>query len=213
MYSDGSFELDKLVSLNQDFPGNLMLLEKFNDIEDFINSPKNIAVAKYSVKKESILKFFKDPHTCDIKASKKNIQEIFNSLHETQQLIVEPYLKIFMLLETHFPKAKPRLTIKLINDQMCPLFHEDNIQIRLITTLAGPGTQWLSDNDVLRKNLEKFGNKSIIKPGAVLRELKPKQIALMKGKKNKTSKGLVHRSPPLKPADNKQRLIVRFDLI
>ncbi len=96
---------------------------------------------------------------------------------------------------------------------MCPLFHEDNIQIRLITTLSGVGTQWLADKDVLRKNLAKGGNKSIIKEGAVLRQLKPMQIAIMKGKKNGTSLGLVHRSPPINPCDKNPRLIVRFDLI
>jgi len=213
MYLDGSFESDRLVTLANDFPDNLQLLDSLSDIEAFISSAYNIAVANYSIEKDVIASFIKKPQQCDIKLPKKTADHIYTSLGDKQKAIVKPYLKIFSLLEKHFPKATPRLTIKLITDQMCPLFHEDNIQIRLITTLSGPGTQWLADKDVLRKNLAKGGNKSIIKEGAILRQLKPLQIAIMKGKKNVTSKGLVHRSPPIDPCDYNPRLIVRFDLI
>ena len=95
---------------------------------------------------------------------------------------------------------------------MCPLFHEDNIKARFITSLSGKGTQWLSDDDVLRKNLGKGGNKKIIKEGAILRELSTDSFAIMKGRKDKTAKGLVHRSPPIDPCCDKARLLVRLDI-
>ena len=31
---------------------------------------------------------------------------------------------------------------------MCPLFHVDNIRCRMLITLCGDGTQWISNQDV-----------------------------------------------------------------
>ena len=55
---------------------------------------------------------------------------------------------------------------------MCPLFHVDKLKLRLIVSLQGPGTQWLSDPDVIRKNLGKGGKKAIAREGSYLQHIK-----------------------------------------
>lgn len=213
MYLDGTFAVEDLISMDSSFPSNLFLLSSLDELNNFIKSSKNIAVVGHKPNRDLIGRFMVAAETCDIKCCRKNAADIYEGLSELQQLLIRPYMRIFEQMEKAFPRGRPRLTIKIVNDQMCPLFHEDNIHIRFITTLTGPGTQWLADEDVLRKNLGKGGNKAIIKPDSILRQLASSDIAIMKGRKAKGRKGLVHRSPPIDPKDGIYRLIIRYDLM
>lgn len=105
-----------------------------------------------------------------------------------------------------------QLTLARPADQMCPLFHVDSVNLRLIVTLNGPGTEWLADADVNRKHLGKGSNHRIIRDGALIQQLKTFQVALLKGEEypGNYGKGLVHRSPALGPADD-TRWIFRLD--
>ena len=38
--------------------------------------------------------------------------------------------------------------IATLRSPMCPLFHVDNIRCRMLITLCGDGTQWISNQDV-----------------------------------------------------------------
>ena len=103
------------------------------------------------------------------------------------------------------------MTLKAIDDQMCPLFHVDNLKLRIIVTLKGQGTQWLQDKDVNRKNLGKGGKKPIAKPDSHLQMITEGQVAILKGMKFPGSKGLVHRSPAVDPSKNESRIFLRLD--
>ena len=130
------------------------------------------------------------------------------SISPEAQTILAPYLPIVESLWKHL-KVSTRLTLKAVNDQMCPLFHVDNLKMRMIVTLKGPGTQWLKSEDVIRQNLGKGGKKPISRANANLQEVQVGQVAILKGAAYPGSKGLVHRSPGV--SEDEQRLFLRFD--
>ena len=96
-------------------------------------------------------------------------------------------------------------------DQPCPRFHVDTLPFRLIVTLAGPGTQWVSDAQVDREALA--GDTPCQVPAADVRELARGEIALLPGKTCpfRMGRGTLHRSPPLLPGQ--ERLVLTIDPI
>jgi hypothetical protein len=98
-----------------------------------------------------------------------------------------------------------RLSLKLesFGTNLCERFHTDQVQLRLICSYAGPGTEWLHNDDVDRAKLgpgaagrpdEESG---LVLPGARVRQMPRFAIGLMKGDRwpGNRGNGLVHRSP------------------
>lgn len=95
-----------------------------------------------------------------------------------------------------------------VRERECPRFHQDAVTVRLITTYAGPGTEWLfasecgDDPDARRHETRER-----------VRTLFPGDVAIMKG----SARGweawpdfpvLLHRSPPASPAAPRQVLTI-----
>lgn len=100
----------------------------------------------------------------------------------------------------------------------CRKIHADNVSIRLLCTYAGPGTDWLPDQDVNRKYLgasklnATAANKRIIRRGSTLRRTVPGEVLLLKGNAHpgNAGRGAAHRSPPL-GASSAARLVLKID--
>lgn len=100
----------------------------------------------------------------------------------------------------------------------CRKIHADNVTIRLVCTYAGPGTDWLPNEDVIRKNLGRTdvdietANLSVRRDGATLRRCEPGELLLLKGKKypGNEGRGAAHRSPPLEE-QGLSRLVLKID--
>ena len=101
---------------------------------------------------------------------------------------------------------------------MCPRFHVDMVQCRLITTYHGVATQWLPHDKVDRKKLG-LGNKGksdedsgIYQKSSDIKHLKEGHVALLKGESwfRNEGFGLVHRSPKVESA-NEKRLLLTID--
>ena len=96
--------------------------------------------------------------------------------------------------------------VRALDKAMCPRFHVDHVPVRLITTYAGLGSQWLGEDAMCRQHL-----------GNVLAEPEDGQhmlcgeVALLKGEKWQGNEGfgLVHRSP--QPLPGERRLILTLD--
>ena len=215
MYTDGYFNIAATrVCREPDIPANATTLSHIADLPDFWVSPYNIAISSLETttsQQQAIMDFLDEPTEIDIYLQDISMTSLATSLPDHLMPMVRPMEAIFNKVNELFPRSRFRLTIKAINSQMCPLFHEDNIYFRFITTLKGKGTQWLADKDANRKNLCKGGSKPIIKEGALLQELKTGQIGFMKGKKAPSAGGLIHRSPPIDPSVDETRVIVRVD--
>lgn len=103
--------------------------------------------------------------------------------------------------------------LRTLEGAMCPRFHVDNLAVRLVTTYAGPATEWLPEHALNRAGL---GAPSADKPDIVadpeaVQRLEVGDLALLKGCGwiGNEARGLVHRSP--QPATGKRRLLLALD--
>jgi hypothetical protein len=102
-----------------------------------------------------------------------------------------------------------RLIVESVHDVPCPKFHQDNVPLRLICTYAGAGTEWLENSNV-NTHADCCGG-SMVRDASRIRQLKPFEVALMKGKLwPKNDMGIYHRSP--KPEADQPRLVVKMDV-
>ena len=101
------------------------------------------------------------------------------------------------------------LRLRALDKAMCPRFHVDHVPVRLITTYAGIGSQWLEEGVMERRQL----GQSQAEPtrGALIQQINAGEVALLKGEKwqGNEGAGLIHRSPALAPGE--RRLILTLD--
>lgn len=86
------------------------------------------------------------------------------------------------------------LRLARVGHAMCPGWHVDHVGIRLVCTYQGPGTQWLDDQDVDRRDL----HSGRMGEGAFIQAV-PGEIVLLKGAlwQGNDAFGAVHRSPEI----------------
>ena len=97
--------------------------------------------------------------------------------------------------------------LRLLDKAMCPRFHVDHVPVRLITTYAGIGSQWLREGVMDRRKL----SQADAEPSERIEQIHCGEVALLKGEKWRGNEGygLIHRSPAL--AANERRLILTLD--
>ncbi|SDV08880.1 DUF1826 domain-containing protein [Pseudomonas mucidolens] len=97
--------------------------------------------------------------------------------------------------------------LRLLDKAMCPRFHVDHVPVRLITTYAGIGSQWLREGVMDRRKL----SQADAEPEARIEQIHCGEVALLKGEKwhGNEGFGVIHRSPAL--AANQRRLILTLD--
>lgn len=101
------------------------------------------------------------------------------------------------------------LRLRALDKAMCPRFHVDHVSVRLITTYAGIGSQWLEEGVMERRRL----GQPEAEPtrASLIRQFNAGEVALLKGEKwqGNEGAGLIHRSPAL--AAGERRLILTLD--
>ncbi|WP_332846196.1 DUF1826 domain-containing protein [Pseudomonas lactucae] len=97
--------------------------------------------------------------------------------------------------------------LRLLDKAMCPRFHVDHVPVRLITTYAGVGSQWLREGVMDRRKL----SQPDAEPLERIEKIQCGEVALLKGTKwhGNEAHGLIHRSPALKA--DERRLILTLD--
>ncbi|MCD5995411.1 DUF1826 domain-containing protein [Pseudomonas sp. CDFA 602] len=101
------------------------------------------------------------------------------------------------------------LRLRVLDKAMCPRFHVDHVPVRLITTYAGIGSQWLEEGAIDRKQLGR--PEAEPDEATLIQQIYCGEVALLKGERWSGNEGfgLVHRSPPV--ARNERRLILTLD--
>ncbi|MHC8347918.1 DUF1826 domain-containing protein [Pseudomonas sp. RT4P38] len=101
------------------------------------------------------------------------------------------------------------LRLRVLDKAMCPRFHVDHVPVRLITTYAGIGSQWLKEGVMDRRQLSK--PEAEPQDGPLIEQIASGDVALLKGEKwhGNEGFGLIHRSPQL--ASGERRLILTLD--
>ena len=128
-----------------------------------------------------------------------------------RSMLVNLILESGEMLGSFLDCKKIGVRIVTLRSPMCPLFHVDNIRCRMLITLYGEGTQWISNQDVDWGVFLDRENKDIpIKTNADIKQLETGHWSLLKGGAwNNNFNGVVHRSPH----DEKDRLILSLDPI
>lgn len=109
------------------------------------------------------------------------------------------------------------IRLSILDRNMCPRFHTDNVPCRLITTYAGSGTQWLPEYTVDRR---KLGQGSGGLPDAAsgiythsnnIKQFSAGDVGLLKGSgwAGNEAQAIVHRSPEI--ATGEKRLLLTLD--
>ena len=110
---------------------------------------------------------------------------------------------------------RAKLSIAALDDaraaQPCPKFHADTVPMRLIATLAGRGTEVLSDSVV-----DKIGNNgptTLVDTDIKPHTMTPGDAVVLLGRlaKGGTRRPSVHRSPPPGPPRPGRRVVLVLD--
>jgi hypothetical protein len=101
------------------------------------------------------------------------------------------------------------LRLRVLDKAMCPRFHVDRVPLRLITSYAGVGSQWLEEGGMPRARLGEAAAEP--QDAAAIRQLQAGHVALAKGEKwqGNEGRGLIHRSP--QPPAGERRLLLTLD--
>ncbi|KNH47128.1 DUF1826 domain-containing protein [Pseudomonas lini] len=101
------------------------------------------------------------------------------------------------------------LRLRVLDTAMCSRFHVDHVPVRLITTYAGIGSQWLKEGAMDRRQLGKPDAEP--QDDSLIQQITSGEVALLKGEKWQGNEGfgLIHRSPQLAPGE--RRLILTLD--
>src|SRR5471030_243416 len=101
------------------------------------------------------------------------------------------------------------LRLRVLDKAMCPRFHVDHVPVRLITTYAGVGSQWLKEGAINRAQLGRAEGEP--QNAALIQQINEGDVALLKCERwtGNEGFGLVHRSP--QPRAGERRLILTLD--
>ncbi|KAF1028360.1 MAG: hypothetical protein GAK37_02242 [Pseudomonas sp.] len=99
------------------------------------------------------------------------------------------------------------IRVRLLDKAMCPRFHVDHVPVRLITTYAGIGSEWLREGVMDRRRL----SQADAEPVDNIERIACGEVALFKGEKwhGNEGFGVIHRSPQLQA--DERRLILTLD--
>ncbi|NMZ67866.1 Protein of unknown function [Pseudomonas peli] len=108
-----------------------------------------------------------------------------------------------------FDAKRIGLRLRILDKAMCPRFHVDHVPVRLITSYAGVGSEWLQEGVMARRRL---GDPAAEPSDAALIErAEAGHVLLAKGEKwiGNEGGGLIHRSP--QPPAGERRLLLTLD--
>ncbi|WP_019569431.1 DUF1826 domain-containing protein [Thioalkalivibrio sp. ALE11] len=103
-----------------------------------------------------------------------------------------------------------RAQLEVLEARPCPLFHVDQLELRMLCSYTGPGTEYVDDRHVDRSRLGSGDNDGVLTGHDPLRIARG-HVILMKGERFPGGAGqaAVHRSP--QPATGDPRLVLRLD--
>lgn len=133
-------------------------------------------------------------------------------LHESS-LIVQDIQNLLNTFQGITNSKTFRVYLATINNNMCRRFHMDMNVLRMLCTYSGPGTLWLSEDNIDRNALNSYdANEAIVNDEKNIQQTATGAILVLKGAKysKKSSNGAVHRSPTIEES-GETRLLLRID--
>lgn len=151
-------------------------------------------------------------------------QSALSSMSETLGMMNQPALsaniaELVGMFCSVFELKRAKLSLKVLDQAMCPKFHVDRIPCRLLTTYQGVATEWLPHHVVDRTKLGRGSHgqsdeqSGLFQSPNDIQQLNCGDVALLKGElwQGNQNAGLVHRSPVLPSSE--RRLLLKLDFI
>lgn len=97
-----------------------------------------------------------------------------------------------------------RVRLERIEDDGCLLFHADTLRLRMLCTYAGPGTEWVENENArfdelgLRARSIEETNRAIVIDETRIRHVSPWHVAVFSGRLREDTPPLIHRSAPVR---------------
>ena len=130
---------------------------------------------------------------------------------DTRRLIHDQILEGCEILHEVTSCREVGVRLAALNSPMCPRFHVDNLQCRLMITMSGEGTEWIPNQFVDWDMFYDLSNRRPpIQTGSNIQKMLSGYWHLLKGGAwDKDYPGIVHRSPKSKG----ERLLLSLDPI
>jgi hypothetical protein len=108
-------------------------------------------------------------------------------------VLVEEIARLALHYATLAGRLDLRLRLEVIETDACRKFHMDNVTLRLIMPLVGPGTQWIDLAD---------GESPLV------HQLDPGHVGIFRGRRSVDEPRILHRSPPIAGTGQSRLLLV-----
>lgn len=191
-----------------------------NDVKvlrDIHLNTKNIAVYQRGIEplKEELTQAIKRPLEYRASGTVKEITLSLNTYLSKVLLghmaLLEDILNLLRLFEQLTKASSFRVLLANIGTTMCPRFHTDVNELRMLCTYVGPGTLWLPDYAVDRKAyLTGKGNQAIVPDENLIRQVDTGDIVILKGALYPGSTPILHRSPSIEK-NGMERILLSID--
>nr|WP_299382220.1 DUF1826 domain-containing protein [Allomuricauda sp.] len=127
-------------------------------------------------------------------------------------LILQDIKELLYLFKEVTNASSFRLLLATISTNMCPRFHADNNELRMLCTYRGPGTLWLPNHAVDRNAyLTGKGNKSILPNESLAQQVETGDVVILKGSLYPGATPILHRSPNILHK-GKKRILLSIDV-
>lgn len=111
------------------------------------------------------------------------IQRALRSLDITDTALADDMTRIFQAFLTGFARDEANLLVEVTERQLCPTFHTDNLNVRMIKTYFGPTTEYSRRDRPQEIQTVPFGS-----------------VIFLKGRRHPTHSETVHHRSPEVPA-------------
>lgn len=109
-----------------------------------------------------------------------------------------------------------RLSLQTVEDDACRKFHADYVDVRMVCTYSGPGTEVLDEPGLRRSEMENADPFTVANPKirgtSALFRATAGDVVVLKGRTypGNAQRGGVHRSPPIESTASR-RLVLKID--
>ena len=159
-------------------------------------------------------------HKAMVDVAELDLSELLQSVSNPIALpfLTKDITSILVDFSTALGRRHLHAHLAVVADDKCRKFHTDHVTIRLLCTYAGPGTEWINGEDVVRKNLARTdvdletANRSVLRVPDAVHHCGAGDLLLLKGEAFEGNRGFgaVHRSPPVS-SHATRRLLFKID--
>ena len=211
--------LNIVMTENNFLPSNVSLDNSECILNDIHKKSKNIVIYDRNIDslQSDITELMRDSFEYRVNGSRDEICTALAS--DLSSYFSEPYelvKDIKKLVDLFYNVTKTSsfsLLLATVNTNMCKRFHTDMNDLRMLCTYKGPGTLWLTEDNVNREAFYLMkGEGIVVQDETSIQQVKTGAVAILKGAiyPSEGTKAIVHRSPTIEE-NGETRLLLRID--